>query len=223
MTTLRTSSVAERSQDDAARDIARRADRIAFLYDLIDAPMSALGGRKRRGRLLARARGRVLEVGIGTGLNLDLYPANVEITGIDLSPKMLARARRRAARLGLNVALEEANVEALPFADASFDTVVATCVFCCVADPLRGLRELRRVVKPEGQVLLLEHVRPENPAMGRIADLVSPITRRLIGPELNRRTEETVMRSALRIVGLRREAVWREIVAFRDVRGLPEG
>lgn len=223
MTTLRGSSVGERSQSDAARDIARRADRIAFLYDLIDAPMSALGGRRRRGRLLARARGRVLEVGIGTGLNLDLYPANVEITGIDLSPKMLARARRRAARLGLNVALEEANVEALPFADSTFDTVVGTCVFCCVADPLRGLQELRRVVKPDGQVLLLEHVRPENPVMGRIADLVSPITRRLIGPELNRRTEETVVHSALRIVGLRRSGVWREIVAFRDVRGLPKG
>lgn len=209
------SAVAEPSRIRSSDDIARTYDRIAFLYDLYDAPMNAFGGRTRRRRVISRAQGSVLEVGIGTGANLDLYPADVELIGVDISAKMLAKARGRAARMGRPVALREADVERLPFHDASFDIVVANCVFCSVGDPLRGLVEARRVVKPSGQVLLLEHVRPDGLA-GRIADLVTPLTRKLIGPELNRRTEETVARSGLRIHDVRREGIWREIIATRD-------
>lgn len=209
-------TIATRASSHETRSVGRTYDRIAFLYDLYDAPMAALGGRKRRRRLIARARGAVLEVGIGTGANLDLYPAGIELTGIDISSKMLAKARRRVMRLGIDVALHEADIERLPFADAAFDTVVATCVFCSVADPARGLEEVRRVLKPGGSALLLEHVRPENPVMGRLADLISPLVKRLIGPELNRDTEGTVRRSRLRVLGVRREAIWRELVATRD-------
>lgn len=193
--------------------VARTYDRIAFLYDCFDAPMSAFGGRRRRQRLLARARGMVLEVGIGTGANLESYPPSVELTGVDISGRMLARAGHRASQLGRGVTLRQADVEQLPFADARFDTVVATCVFCSVADPLRGLLEVRRVTKPDGLVLLLEHVRPVNPVLGWLADVVSPVTKRLVGPELNRRTEETVARAGLLTLDVRREGIWREIVA----------
>jgi ubiquinone/menaquinone biosynthesis C-methylase UbiE len=105
-----------------------------------------------RAALWARVRGpRVLEVGVGTGLTLPLYPPGMQITAVDLSPRMLQRARVRAAELGTPVESREADAHALPFTDASFDTVIATCVFCSVPDPLRGLRELRRVLVADGQ------------------------------------------------------------------------
>lgn len=189
-------------------------DRVAPIYDLYTAPMEALGSRRARRRLFGRARGRVLELGIGTGLNLSSYPA-VELTGVDISPRMLARARRRASGLGVDAHLEVADIEQLPFADASFDTVTAACVFCSVDDPVRGLREAARVVHPDGRVLLYEHVRPVNPVLGRLADLLSPVTHALFGPELNRLTERNVEAAGLRIAEVRRRGIWREIVAMR--------
>jgi ubiquinone/menaquinone biosynthesis C-methylase UbiE len=200
--------VAARSRGSAT--VARRYDRIAFLYDLYDAPMERLGGERRRKRLLAQARGRVLEVGIGTGLNLPLYPSGVRLTGLDISARMLARAVPRAT--DLKAALVRGDVERLPFPDHSFDTVVATCVFCSVADPVAGLRELARVVEDEGKILLLEHVRPTNPVLGLLADLATPLTRRLMGPALNRRTEENAGAAGIRLLSVRREAIWREMI-----------
>jgi ubiquinone/menaquinone biosynthesis C-methylase UbiE len=193
--------------------VARVYDRVAPLYDWYEAPMDAMGGRARRRRVIEGARGEVLEVGVGTGRNLDLYPPEAQVTGIDISERMLDRARRRAEALGGAVDLRLADVEALPFDDARFDTVTATCVFCSVEDPLKGLEEVRRVVKPDGEVRLLEHVRPRNPVLGRIFDWVSPITRRLMGPEVNRRTEETVRAAGLDLESVRRQGIWREIVA----------
>lgn len=195
------------------RSTAGVYDRVARFYDVINAPMEALGGRKRRSRLLARARGRTLEVGIGTGRNLGLYAPVVELAGIDISPKMLERARAHAATLGRPVMLEVGDAEQLPFATDSFDTVAATCVFCSVDDPIQGLREMRRVVRPDGRVLLLEHVRPRGRLLGWLADRLTPLTRRFMGPEINRRTEEHVQAAGLVIEEVRREGVWREIVA----------
>ncbi len=206
------------SSEGVRGDVARRYDRLARFYDVLDAPMDWMGGAARRQRLLARARGRTLEVGIGTGRNLARYPAGVDLTGVDISARMLSRARARAARLRSAVHLQQADVELLPFPDASFDTVSATCVFCSVENPVRGLEEVRRVVKPQGQVLLLEHVRPRGRVLGWLADRISPLTRRLIGPEVNRPTEENVRRAGLDIVEIRRQGVWREIVARRSER-----
>lgn len=191
----------------------RGYDRLARVYDLIEAPMNWMGGAERRVRVLASARGLVLEVGIGTGLNLAHYPLGVELIGIDLSARMLQRARARSLRSGRAVRLINADVEALPFPRGHFDSVTATCVFCSVADPVRGLREVSRVVKPEGKVLLLEHVRPENPVLGKVFDLLTPVTRFLAGPEINRRTEENVRRAGLEITSIRRDGIWREIAA----------
>jgi ubiquinone/menaquinone biosynthesis C-methylase UbiE len=192
--------------------VARRYDRVAFLYDLYDAPMERLGGERRRRRLVTRAHGRVLEVGVGTGLNLELYPAGVRLTGVDISSRMLARAAARASAPQAEVALVRGEVERLPFPDHTFDTVVATCVFCSVADPVAGLGELTRVVRDDGRILLLEHVRPRNRVLGLVADLVTPLTRRLMGPALNRRTEENAVAADVRLVCVRREAIWREMV-----------
>lgn len=198
--------------DDRTRT-ARVYDRTARFYDVMDAPMDWLGGRRRRGRVLGGAAGEVLEVGVGTGRNLSQYPEGVRLTGIDISERMLERASRRAERLGVEVCLEHADVERLPFADDSFDTVTATCVFCSVADPVRGLEEVGRVCRSDGRILLLEHVRPRNRVLGRLFDLLTPITRRVVGPEINRRTEENVAEAGLEILEVRRAGVMREIVA----------
>ena len=201
----------EPSRDQA--EVTASYDRMARFYDLYDKPMDLLGVRRRRKRLLANATGKTLEVGVGTGRNLDLYPDGVELVGIDVSANMLARARRVAERQDRPIALELADVQDLPYGDGSFDTVTATCVFCSVADPIAGLREVARVVRPAGRVLLLEHVRPRNPLLGWLADRIAPIIARLLGPEINRRTEDHVTAAGLDIIEIRRWGIWREIHA----------
>ncbi|MFP5579285.1 MAG: class I SAM-dependent methyltransferase, partial [Acidimicrobiia bacterium] len=152
--------------------------------------------------------------------NIDLYPPEVGLTGIDIAPRMLTRAERRARRLGRPVGLEVADVEDLPFPEASFDTVTATCVFCSVPDPVAGLREVARVTRPEGQVLLLEHVRPRNRLLGLVFDRLSPLVQRLVGPAINRHTEANVRAAGLVIVDVERRGIWREIRA-RPATGKP--
>lgn len=202
----------------AHRDPAPAYDRLARWYDAYTRPMEAIGGSRRRRRLLAHARGRVLEVGVGTGINLDLYSDGTELTGIDISPRMLERARQRATDRDVNVALDIADVTALPYPNESFDTTTATCVFCSVDDPVAGLREMARVTKRDGQILLLEHVRPSSQWLGLLFDLLSPITRRAFGPEINRRTEQHVLTAGIRPLDIRPEGIWREIRAQPPTR-----
>ena len=175
---------------ESSPDLTRkRYNRIAFLYDLMEAPMERLRFALWRQKLTGRIAGpEALEVGVGTGKNLIFYPDGVHITAIDFSPRMLKRARKRANKLNLDVNLQEMDVQHLNFADDSFDTVFATFVFCSVPDPVAGLQELRRVCKPDGKLLLLEHMRPENFVLGLIFDLLNPMIIRMMGANINRRT-----------------------------------
>ncbi|GMQ97568.1 MAG: class I SAM-dependent methyltransferase [Acidimicrobiia bacterium] len=186
---------------------------MARIYDIYDAPMEWMGTRSRRKRLLGQASGSVLEVGIGTGKNLPYYHDGVDVTGIDVSSGMLSRAKQRLVSTPVAAVLIEADVQDLPFDDDSFDTVVGTSVFCSVADPVMGMREMGRVVKPQGRILLLEHVRPRNRIFGFLADLATVLTRRLFGFRANRRTEENIAASGLEVIDVTRNGVWRTIVA----------
>ncbi len=199
------------------KDVTRRYDRMARVYDIYDAPMEWMGTRRRRRGLVTQIKGRVLEAGVGTGKNIPYYPEDVEVTGIDVSAKMLARAEGRARALGREVRLELADVTDLSYPDGSFDTTVATSVFCSVADPVSGLRELGRVTKPNGRILLLEHVRPRSRVGGWLADVATILTRRIFGFNVNRRTEENGRAAGLVLTEVEREGIWRTIVALPPV------
>jgi len=173
----------------------KRYNRTSAFYDVMDQMIRS----SLRTEILSQAYGKVLEVGVGTGKNLEYYPPGCEVTGIDLSPGMLAKARKKANEVNLPVTLLEMDAQAMEFADDTFDTVVATCVFCSVPDPVKGLKEIRRVCKPKGKIILLEHVRSDNPVLGKIMDILDPLTVRMIGPHINRRTVDNVKIAGLKI------------------------
>ena len=172
----------------------------AALYDFIQhrAEKKFLGSH--RVYLAGTARGRVLEVGVGTGINFGYYPAGAEVVGIEPDPYMLRRAQARADRLGRQIKLLADGAEQLPFPDASFDTAVATLVFCTVPDSDRALGELRRVLRPGGQLRFLEHVRARTPGWQRFQDFMTPFWKRIgAGCHPNRDTAAAIGRAGLQI------------------------
>lgn len=181
--------------------VRRRYQRIAPYYDLIES-LSERRFKPWREHLWSLVRGStVLEAGVGTGKNMAYYPADVSVTAVDFTPGMLERAREQAEKLGLcsRVRLQLGDVQALDFADLSFDAAVATFVFCSVPDPILGLRELKRVVKSGGNILLLEHMRSPNPMLGAVMDFLNPAVVRMMGANINRRTVENVRKAGLEI------------------------
>jgi len=154
-----------------------------------------------------QAYGTVLEVGAGTGLNFSWYrPEQVErVEAIEPDAAMLTYARERVRQAVVPISLTQASVEALPFADASFDSVVVSLVFCSVEDPLRGMLEIKRVLKPQGTLFLFEHVRSQRAWIGRVQDAIVPLTTRLFGNcHWNRDTARTVQEADFLLIHLRR-------------------
>lgn len=173
--------------------IRRRYDRLAPWFDCLEGFMEGLYFRRLRQRLWAQAAGTdVLEVGVGTGKNFPYYPESARVTAIDFSRRMLAQAQRKRDRKQIAVDLVEMNAETICYADNSFDTIVASFVFCSIPHPSKALRELYRVLKPGGQLLLLEHVLSGNRLLAAAMNFLNPLVVRLFGANINRQTVKLV-------------------------------
>jgi SAM-dependent methyltransferase len=152
----------------------------AFFYPILGWLGERFGGfAERRRRLLAAAEGRVVEIGAGNGLNFRHYPAGVEVVATEPDPHMLRRAGKAARRAPRKVLLQKASADSLPFPDASMDTVVSTLVLCSVPDQAAALAEAKRVLKPGGKLLFLEHVRSDDPGLAAKQDRREPLQMRL--------------------------------------------
>lgn len=170
-----------------------RYNRIAPFFDGFEAFLEGLFLSQWRQILWQKVEGQhVLEVGVGTGKNFPYYPANTKITALDFSEKMLERAKQKQQQQHVSVDLELMDVQSLCYADNSFDTVVATFVFCSVPKPHQGLQEIYRVCKPGGQVLLLEHVLSSKPFMAKVMQLLNPVVAMIFGANINRSTVKNV-------------------------------
>lgn len=186
----------------------RKWDLASRTFDLLSfADDHRLGPHKRR--LFAKLRGATLMVAAGTGNDFKFFPPDQRILAIDISPAMLERASRKAARYEGQLELRQMDVCAMPLPDASFDTVVTVCTLCSVPKPIAGLRELHRVLRPDGQLLMFEHVRSKIGPLGVFLDLMTPLSRRF-GPDLNRDTVGNVQRAGFRI--RREENVYLDVV-----------
>lgn len=173
---------------------------VAALYDPLISPLDPLGVRKWRRWVTSAAHGRVLELGIGTGLNLPNYITTQALSGIDPDGASLRRARSRLNGNKETSGLYQARAEQLPFPDGYFDVVLGTFVFCTIVEPTLALSEVRRVLKEGGTLRLVEHVRLTNPVMGGIQDLVTPVWKHMTaGCHLNRDTLGTIRQAGFRV------------------------
>jgi phosphatidylethanolamine/phosphatidyl-N-methylethanolamine N-methyltransferase len=157
--------------------VARVYENLAWVYDIVFGPTLHTGRVQAIKRMGIERGERILEVGVGTGINADLYPRDCAVTGIDLSTSMLDKARDRVARKGFrNVRLIEMDAADLKFADGSFDIVYAPYLISVVPDPLQVAREMKRVCRPNGRVIFLNHFRSANPMLAWIERAISPAT-----------------------------------------------
>jgi phosphatidylethanolamine/phosphatidyl-N-methylethanolamine N-methyltransferase len=182
----------EREENDFGSDVGTRAlsvtavendfvervyEKLSKVYDLIFGPTLHPGRVTALERMGIQPNDRILEVGVGTGINTSMYPRNCHVTGVDLSSSMLEKARERVAREGLrNVRLLEMDAQNLTFADDSFDIVYAPYLVSVVPDPVQVAREMRRVCKPGGKIIILNHFRSANPVLSRLERAISPFT-----------------------------------------------
>ena len=173
----------------------------AAMYDRMLAGVEKAGLRERRARLLEAAQGRVLEIGAGTGANLPLYGPNVvALTLTEPEAPMARRLTKHLREQSRGADLVQAGAEELPLPDGQFDTVVSTLVLCTVADPLRALREVWRVLKPGGQLLFIEHVRSDDPRLAKWQDRLNGLNRIVAhGCNCNRSTLDAIMQAGFTI------------------------
>jgi demethylmenaquinone methyltransferase/2-methoxy-6-polyprenyl-1,4-benzoquinol methylase len=189
--------------------VVSKYNRISAIYDLLEFPVEIFLYGRWREESLSNLKGRVLEVGVGTGRNLKYYPADSLVTGIDNSEGMLEKARKKAGGMQ-NIILFLMDAEHMEFPDNTFDYVVTTFVLCSIPDPVKALKEMRRVLKPSGELIALEHMRSSNHAIARIEDLINPIMFFFIGEDMTRNTVENIKKAGFTITEEKN-------LAFKDV------
>lgn len=195
--------------DKKTEKIKHRYNRISKLYDLVEKPMENMFS-KHRSEMLLQTKGKVLEVGAGTGKNFQHYPHDVEVTAIDFSPEMVKIASSKAAKLENIKMVIEMDAENMAFNDDTFDTVVTSCVFCSVPHPVKGLREIKRVCKDGGKVLMLEHVKSKKPVISPLMDVMNPSPLHLYGANINRDTVENLYKAGF--TNIRIKDLWFDIL-----------
>ena len=184
-----------RAQSMIKRGIDRkRYNRIAGIYDSLESPMELLSYSRWRKEAFnwIPKKGRILEVGVGTGKNLPYYYKDHIVFAVDISENMLKRGKNKAENSEALIHLAQMDVERLGFPDKTFDAAISTYVFCSVENPLKGLKEIGRVLKPGGTAVFLEHMRSENELMGKAMDLLNPLVVNTFGPNINRLTVENI-------------------------------
>lgn len=188
--------------------IKERYNRYSKFYDIFELPMETFFA-KFRPDLVRYAEGNVLEVGVGTGKNLEYYPDDVHVTAIDLSPGMLSKAQKKFSNKK-NITFLEMDIQSTTFKDNIFDTVIGSFIFCSVSDPIKGLHEIRRICKSGGKIYLLEHVRSNKKIIGPILDLFNPIPLKLFGFNINRETSNNIKESGF--VEIIEKIYWSDIL-----------
>lgn len=178
--------------DNRTETIRKRYDRVAKIYDFMEKPMEVSKFSNWRKEAIKELYGNVLEVGVGTGKNIEYYPESLKVTGIDFSSKMLEKARKKSQKLNQEIRLIQMDAQNMEFEDNSFDSVYTTCVFCSVPNPVKGLKEIRRICKENGKIVMLEHVRSEKQLIGALMDIFNPVTVGAYGANINRRTVSNI-------------------------------
>ena len=188
---------------------SQKWDRAARSYDLMNGYGQELRWAPSKRRLFDRMRGRIIFASIGTGQDIRFFPPDRDITGIDISAGMLERARPRAAAYPGRLELRQIDVHELDYPDGWFDQAFTACTFCSVPRPADGLRMLRRVLKPGGELFMFEHTGSRYFPFNLMLNLMTPLSRRF-GPEMNRDTVANVARAGFEIAAV--EPVYLDVV-----------
>ncbi|WP_449540208.1 class I SAM-dependent methyltransferase [Ferdinandcohnia sp. Marseille-Q9671] len=171
------------------------------LYDFFMKPLEKGTFRTIRQELLENAEGKVLELGSGTGINFSLYRDVHSVTAIEPNPSMTERAVHNRSKATIPIEIVQSNAEKLPFADNTFDTVVATLVFCTIPNVTEAIHEMKRVCKPNGKIVMFEHVRMRNAFLAKLQNVLTPVWKRVCdGCCLNRDTVTTITQSGFLLV-----------------------
>ncbi len=197
--------------------VVAKYNRLSAVYDLMEWPVEFLFYKKWRKEALSGLKGMVLEVGVGTGKNLKYYPKGCSVIGIDISEGMLEKARKRAEGLN-NVTLLLMDAEHLEFPDNSFDYVITTFVLCSIPDPAKALKEMHRVLKPDGEMINIEHMRSSTRWIASYEDFINPISVDLTGVNVNRKTVENIGKAGFTIKDVKNLA-FKDV--FRKIRSKP--
>ncbi len=215
-------SAVDREETDKVK---RRYDRISPVYNQLEFVMERMAMAGWRQEFWEKVRKNLqtgdlmLEAGVGTGKNMPYYPEaeEVRIEAIDISPGMLSRAESRAEELGIEVNLRKMDIQSLDYPDNHFDLIVTSCVFCSVPDPVLGLKELKRVCKPAGKILMLEHMLSDKLVLKNLMNLLNFIPRHIWGANINRRTMENIERVGLKVAAVKN--LWLDV--FKEITLTP--